>query len=75
MQFHLILLLVLLLGLTSCGTTSPELESINTRNQPIFLNGFSISTPNEFGWYCIRSNTKGNSVSLVRSGDMADEMF
>jgi hypothetical protein len=80
MWLHAIFLAAISTILLSCETVSPKpensiLKELTDLQQTIAFDGFSIVAPNEYGWYCVRRNTKGKAVSLTKSGSNADETY
>jgi len=75
MWFRLLFPILLSASLLSCGSTSPKLKELPEPGQTIIINGFSIVSPNEPYWNCIRGNTREQGVSLTKKGANPDETY
>ena len=72
---YILVSIVLAISLASCKSTSPRLDGVIDRQQTITLNGFSLVTPDEYGWQCMSGSTNGESIGLAKTGSNPDETY
>ncbi|TCK16988.1 hypothetical protein DFR30_0208 [Thiogranum longum] len=73
MRYRAILLTLLVTCLVSCLSTPPPLKALPAQPGTLTLDDFSISAPDEEGWYLAHEDP--NEIQLVRKGTSGDETY
>lgn len=67
--------MIFLFCMGSSMSVLSNFDEIKGRQQLITFDGFSISSPDEYGWYCKRGVANKNSVGLSKAGSSPYESY